>query len=67
MQDKRGRMVCYQLRLTEEPGCALRVRKGTREEQGLRYSRVQSLYEFLYEPRASSRKKTSASCACFRH
>jgi superfamily II DNA or RNA helicase len=50
VQDKRGRMVCYQLRLTEEPGCALRVRKGTREEQGLRYSRVQSLYEFLYEP-----------------
>ncbi|MFJ4440532.1 SNF2-related protein [Pseudomonas sp. NPDC089422] len=49
-QDKRGRMVCYQLRLTEEPGCALRVRKGMREEQGLRYSRVQSLYEFLYEP-----------------
>ncbi|WP_312818788.1 SWIM zinc finger family protein, partial [Pseudomonas sp.] len=33
-QDKRGRMVCYQLRLTEEPGCALRVRKGMREEEG---------------------------------
>lgn len=49
-QDKRGRMVCYQLVLTDEPGCALRVRKGTREDQGLRYSRVQSLYDFLYEP-----------------
>ncbi|MFJ4344097.1 SNF2-related protein [Pseudomonas sp. NPDC089401] len=49
-QDKRGRMVCYQLRLSEDPGCALLVRKGTREEHGNRYSRVQSLYEFLYDP-----------------
>ncbi|WP_103449824.1 DEAD/DEAH box helicase [Pseudomonas putida] len=49
-QDKRGRMVCYQLKLTEGAGCALQVRKGTRTEDGIRYSRVQSLYEFLYEP-----------------
>ncbi|WDY56408.1 DEAD/DEAH box helicase [Pseudomonas sp. PSKL.D1] len=49
-EDKRGRMVCYQLKLTDGPGCALLVRKGTREENGIRYSRVQSLYELLYEP-----------------
>ncbi|QXH53154.1 DEAD/DEAH box helicase [Pseudomonas fakonensis] len=48
-EEKRGRMVCYQLRLSDD-GCALRVRKGTRDENGIRYSRVQSLYEFLYEP-----------------
>ncbi|TFF40447.1 helicase SNF2 [Pseudomonas sp. RIT623] len=50
-QDKRGRMVCYQLQLDEDHNsCVLRVRKGTREEHGIRYSRVQSLYELLYEP-----------------
>lgn len=48
--DKRGRMVCYQLLLLDDGGCALRVRKGTREEHGIRYSRVQSLYDLLYEP-----------------
>lgn len=48
--DKRGRMVCYQIVLSDEPGCAVRVRKGIREEQGLRFSRVQSLYELLYNP-----------------
>ncbi len=48
--DKRGRMVCYQLLLTDDAGCALRVRKGTPTQDGVRFSRVQSLYEFLYEP-----------------
>ncbi len=49
-EDKRGRMVCYQLQLTDDAGCALLVRKGTRTEDGIRFSRVQSLYDFLYEP-----------------
>ncbi|WP_434120162.1 SNF2-related protein [Pseudomonas fortuita] len=49
-EDKRGRMVCYQLDLTDDAGCALLVRKGTRTEDGIRFSRVQSLYDFLYEP-----------------
>ncbi|MDC0688967.1 DEAD/DEAH box helicase [Mitsuaria sp. RG] len=50
-EDKRGRMVCYQLALNDDhSSCALRVRKGTREEHGIRYSRIQSLYELLYEP-----------------
>ena len=48
--DKRGRMVCYQLQLTDTAGCTLLVRKGTRSEDGIRFSRVQSLYDFLYEP-----------------
>lgn len=48
--DKRGRMVCYQLQLTDAAGCSLLVRKGTRSEDGIRFSRVQSLYDFLYEP-----------------
>lgn len=48
--DKRGRMVCYQLTLSDDAGCTLLVRKGTRSEDGLRLSRVQSLYDFLYEP-----------------
>ncbi|WP_420713662.1 DEAD/DEAH box helicase [Pseudomonas sp. RtIB026] len=44
-------MVCYQLALNDDhSSCALRVRKGTREEHGIRYSRIQSLYELLYEP-----------------
>ncbi|WP_375538106.1 DEAD/DEAH box helicase [Pseudomonas mosselii] len=44
-------MVCYQLVLNDDPSsCALRVRKGTRAEHGIRYSRIQSLYELLYEP-----------------
>ncbi len=49
-EDKRGRMVCYQLMLLGDQGCALRVRKGTRTDGDIRYSRVQSLYELLYEP-----------------
>ncbi|WAP65351.1 DEAD/DEAH box helicase [Pseudomonas fortuita] len=49
-EDKRGRMVCYQLDLTDDAVCALLVRKGTRTEDGIRFSRVQSLYDFLYEP-----------------
>lgn len=49
-EDKRGRMVCYQLQLTDDAGCALLVRKGTRTEDGIRFSRVQSPYDFLYEP-----------------
>ena len=47
--DKRGRMVCYQLVLHEDRSCSLRVRKGTDDERGLRFSRVQSLYDFLYD------------------
>ncbi len=50
VEDKRGRMVCYQLLLNGGENCALRVRKGTRDEHGIRYSRIQSLYELLYEP-----------------
>lgn len=49
-EDRRGRMVCYQLMLKDDKSCALRVRKGTREEHGIRYSRIHSLYELLYEP-----------------
>ena len=49
-EDKRGRMVCYELQLADDAGCALQVRKGTRTEEGIRFSRVQSLYDFLYEP-----------------
>jgi SNF2 family DNA or RNA helicase len=49
-EDKHGRMVCYQLRLDHANGCALRVRKGARDTRGLRLSRVQSLYELLYDP-----------------
>ncbi|WP_145181706.1 DEAD/DEAH box helicase [Pseudomonas sp. URMO17WK12:I11] len=52
--DKRGRMVCYQLQLGAGAGagagCSLMVRKGTRSEEGIRFSRVTSLYDFLYEP-----------------
>ncbi|MFV3405888.1 SNF2-related protein [Pseudomonas sp. NY15463] len=48
-EEKRGRMVCYQLCFTDD-GYALRVRKGTQQEDRIRYSRVQSLYELLYEP-----------------
>ncbi|WP_459206099.1 DEAD/DEAH box helicase [Pseudomonas sp. MLB6B] len=47
--EKRGRMVCYQLRL-HGAGCALRVRKGIVQEGQTRFSRIQSLYELLYEP-----------------
>ncbi|WP_436799956.1 DEAD/DEAH box helicase [Pseudomonas soli] len=43
-------MVCYQLMLKDDKSCALRVRKGTREDHGIRYSRIHSLYELLYEP-----------------
>ncbi|PAV68839.1 hypothetical protein WR25_19762 [Diploscapter pachys] len=50
-EDRRGRMVCYELMLVDDhSSCALRVRKGTREEHGIRYSRIHSLYELLYEP-----------------
>nr|WP_313047722.1 DEAD/DEAH box helicase [Pseudomonas soli] len=49
-EDRRGRMVCYQLMLKDDKSCALRVRKGTREDHGIRYSRIHSLYELLYEP-----------------
>ncbi|MGE6822632.1 SNF2-related protein [Pseudomonas soli] len=50
-EDRRGRMVCYELMLVDDhSNCALRVRKGTREEHGIRYSRIHSLYELLYEP-----------------
>ncbi|MBK5009280.1 DEAD/DEAH box helicase [Pseudomonas sp. S60] len=49
-KDKRGRMVCYELRLENDDSCSLMVRKGTRTADGIRYSRVQSLYDYLYQP-----------------
>lgn len=49
-EDKRGRLVCYQLMLFEDRTCGLRVRKGVFENEALQFKRLQSLYELLYQP-----------------
>ncbi len=48
-EDRRGRMVCYEILDRDDQGCAVRVRKGTREGEVIRYSRLHSLSELLYD------------------
>lgn len=48
-KDKRGRSVCYHLRLEDDASCSVVVRKGTEGEDGIRFSRVQSIYDLLYD------------------
>lgn len=48
-KDKRGRSVCYNLHLQDDASCSVVVRKGTETEDGIRFSRVQSVYDFLYD------------------
>nr|WP_233631023.1 MULTISPECIES: DEAD/DEAH box helicase [unclassified Pseudomonas] len=49
-EDRGGRMLCYELILREDLSCAVRARKCAPQPEGMRYSRIHSLHELLYDP-----------------